>query len=72
MKKTFICVNYYTDGEKSSEYKKFLVKNVRTGTNWFNPGLRESIPKPRQLECLESEQLNLIIVAYNDFFFLTL
>ena len=33
MKKTFICVNYYTDGEKSSEYKKFLVKNVRTGTN---------------------------------------
>ena len=28
MKKTFICVNYYTASEKSSEYKIFLVKNL--------------------------------------------
>ena len=33
IKKTFICVNYYTAGGKSSEYKNFLVKNLKTGAN---------------------------------------
>ena len=45
MKKSFICVNYYTAGEKSSEYKNILVKNLKTETNWFNPGHQDSIPK---------------------------
>ena len=31
MKKTFICVNYYTAGETSSEYKNVSVKNLKTG-----------------------------------------
>ena len=31
--KTFIFINYYTAGEKSSEYKNVLVKNLKTGAN---------------------------------------
>ena len=32
-KKTFIRVSLYIAGEKSSEYKNALVKNLSTGTN---------------------------------------
>lgn len=32
-KKIFLRVNYYTAGEKSSEYKNILVKNLKAVTN---------------------------------------
>ena len=45
--------------ENLCEYEFFLVRNLKTGTNWFNQGHQDSIPKtrnvpakPRQLECL--------------------
>ena len=31
-KKTFNSVRFYTAGEKSSEYKDFVVKNLKTDT----------------------------------------
>ena len=37
---------YYTAGGKLCECKKFLVKNLTTGTNGFNPRHWDSTPKP--------------------------
>ena len=49
--------------------KKILVRNLKTGTNSFNPGHRGGIPKtgtvqakPGQLECLMVFQKNLFSV----------
>ena len=57
--KTFTCVSFYTVDEKLCEYENCFGDNLKTGTNWFNPGYRHSIPKtgtvlakPGQLECL--------------------
>ena len=59
MKKIFICVSLYTADEKFWNYEKFLVRNLKPVTNWFNTGHRDSISKTvtvpaksGQLECL--------------------
>ena len=51
--------SFYTADEQFNEYEIFLVRNLKTGTNWHNPGHQDSIPKtgtvsakPGQLECL--------------------
>ena len=47
MKKTFTCIAFYTAGENSSKLKDFLVKNLKTGINQFNPGHQEAYQKLR-------------------------
>ena len=74
-KKIFLCVNYYTAGEKSSEYKNILVKNLKAVTNWFNLGYWDNQPKtgtvpakPGQLECLYNKlsvSLNILLAIYS-------
>ena len=57
-----INVWFYTADEKLCKYEHFLVRNIKTGTNRFNPGRWEKIPKTGtvlaksgQLECLQKQ-----------------
>ena len=58
--KKYLFVYVFTPSMKNYvNVKIFLLRNLKTGTDLFNPGHRESIPKtgtvpakPGQLECL--------------------
>ena len=51
----FICVGFYTADEKLHvNMKIFWVRNLKTGTNRFNPGHQDSIPKTGNVPAKDS------------------